>query len=111
MKNVVIKYGLISGGILAVTMVAACMLYYKMGFDCSLIIGYTTMLIAFTFIYFGMASYRDIIGGGQIGYGRALSIGLLITVVASICYVITWVIIYHTLFPDFMDRDSRLYDR
>ena len=51
-----------------------------------------------------MKSYRDTVGGGEIKYLRALSIGLLITAIASVFYSVTWMVVYHTIMPDFMDK-------
>jgi hypothetical protein len=106
MKRTIIVYGLISGAISAALMVVTMLVSDRIGFDRGYIIGYSAMVVSFLPIYFGMASYRDKIGGGQIKYGRALSIGLLVTVISSICYVIAWVIVYHTMFPDFLEKYS-----
>jgi len=64
------------------------------------------MVIAFLMIFFGVRSYRDNVAGGSVGFGRALGVGLLITLIASICYVATWQFIYYRLTPDFMDKYS-----
>ena len=105
MRKIVIKYGLISGAISAGLMTATMLLMSNiMDSDRGYIIGYACMLLAFLVIYFGMASYRDNVGGGQIKYGRALAIGLLITAISSVCYVIAWMILYKTMMPDFMDK-------
>ena len=37
-------------------------------------------------------------------FGRAFVVGLMITAVASICYVATWELIYYKLAPDFVDK-------
>ena len=37
-------------------------------------------------------------------FGRALTVGLLITVVATCCYVVSWEILYYAFVPDFADR-------
>jgi hypothetical protein len=76
----------------------------QIGFGAGEVIGYTTMVLAFLMVYFGVRSYRDTVGGGTIGFGRAFSVGLLITLVASVCYVATWEFIYNTLTPDFAEK-------
>jgi len=78
----------------------------RIGFDKGAVIGYTTMVIAFLMIFFGVRSYRDNVAGGSVGFGRALGVGLLITAIASICYVATWQLIYYRLAPDFLDKYS-----
>ena len=39
--------------------------------------------------------------GGTLGFGRAFAVAVLISVVASLCYVATWELIYWKLTPDF----------
>jgi hypothetical protein len=104
MRKIVLTYGLIAGAILSLMMLVTIPFQDRIGFDKGLVIGYTTMVIAFLMIYFGVRSYRDNVAGGSVGFGRALGVGLLIAAVASICYVATWQLIYYRLAPDFMDK-------
>ena len=104
MKRVVLTFGLISGAILSMMMVATMPFMDKIGFDRALIVGYTTMVLAFLLVFFGIRSYRETIGDGRISFLRALGVGLLITTIASICYVISWEILSHTLLPDFAEK-------
>lgn len=105
MKRIVWAFGLISGGIMAVMMAITMPFHDQIG-DAGEIIGYTTMILAFLMVYFGIRSYRDNEQGGVIGYGRAFKVGILITLIASTCYVATWEIIYHTMAPDFAEKYS-----
>ncbi|HWI92840.1 MAG TPA: DUF4199 domain-containing protein [Flavisolibacter sp.] len=41
-----------------------------------------------------------------ISFGKALGMGLLISLIASTLYVITWAIVYRNFLPDFMDKYS-----
>jgi len=59
------------------------------------------MVVAFLLIFFGVRSYRDNVAGGTVGFGRAFAVAALISLVASICYVATWEVIYWKLAPDF----------
>jgi hypothetical protein len=101
MKRIVLTFGLISGAILSVMMLATLPFLDRIGFDRGEIIGYTSMVVAFLLIFFGVRSYRDNVAGGTIGFGRAFAVGALIAVVASLCYVATWEVIYYRLAPDF----------
>jgi hypothetical protein len=47
---------------------------------------------------------RDKYNGGFISFGKALKIGLLITLVASTIYVVVWMIDYYYFIPDFFDK-------
>ena len=106
MRKIVLTYGLIAGAILSVMMLVTIPFQDRIDFDKGAVIGYTTMVIAFLMIFFGVRSYRDNVAGGSVGFGRALGVGLLITAIASICYVATWQLIYYRLAPDFLDKYS-----
>lgn len=106
MKKTVLTFGLISGAILSVLMVATIPFMDRIGFDRAIVIGYTTMVLAFLLVFFGIRSYRENVGGGQISFGRAFSVGILIMLVASVCYVVTWEILYFNFLPDFVEKYS-----
>src|SRR5215212_8993300 len=107
MKNTVIKYGLISGALASVMMMVTMQFHDQIVFGIAgLALGYTTMVLAFLLIYFGVRSYRDTVGGGTVRFGRALAIGVLIAAVSSACYVATWEVMYFKFMPDFMDKYS-----
>jgi len=103
MKKTVWTFGLISGAILSVIMLVTVPFQDAIGWDKGEILGYTTMLLAGLLIYFGVRSYRDLVGG-ELGFGRALAVGVMIAAVASVCYVATWEVIYYKLSPDFPQK-------
>lgn len=104
MKKIVLTFGLIAGGILSAMMVIAVPFAEKIGFDKGMIIGFTTMILAFLLVFFGIRSYRDTIGAGSISFLRALGVGLLIVFVAAVCYVVTWEILYYNFLSDFSEK-------
>jgi hypothetical protein len=112
MKTTVLKFGTISGIIISAMMLATVPFMDKIGFDNGEVLGYSSMVLAFLLIYFGVRSYRDNVAGGTIGFGRALKVGALIAAVASGWYVATWQVIYYRLTPDFMTRyQSHVLDK
>jgi Protein of unknown function (DUF4199) len=104
MRKIVLTFGFISGAMLSAMMLLTLPFMDQIGMDKGEIIGYTTMVLAFLMVFFGVKSYRDNVGGGTIKFGRALLVGLMITLVASACYVATWEVIYYTIAPDFGDK-------
>lgn len=108
MKRTVWKFGLYAGGVMSVLMLVSLPFEKVIGYDLALVVGYTSMVLAFLFIFFGVRSYRDAIGQGAIGFGRALAVGSLIAVVASVCYTATWEVIYYWIAPDFAARYEAL---
>src|SRR3954462_11257124 len=104
MKKIVLRFGLIAGGIMSVMMIATLRLLDSPGFDHGELLGYTTMVVAFLMVFYGIRSYRDNVGNGAISFGRALKVGAIIALIASSCYVGTWEIINYTVAPDFADK-------
>ena len=108
MKRSVIIYGLISGAVVSAFMSTTMLLTANDTLHCtsavSMVIGYLGMLIAFTFIFVAIKTYRDKQANGTIRFGKAFGMGLLIALIASTMYVITWAIVYKNFLPDFMDK-------
>lgn len=107
MKKVVIVNGIISGLIVSALMVCSTLYFINKGdFDNGMVYGYASMLLAFSFVLVGIKTYRDKYNDGLISFGKAFTIGLLITLIAATFYVVTWQIEGHFVFPDFADRYS-----
>jgi amino acid transporter len=105
MRKNVIVFGLIAGAIVSTMMiigVAAC--YNSMNFDLGMWLGYSSMIIAFSFVFVGIKNYRDKHNQGTISFKKAFIIGLWITLIASSIYVVVWMIDYYFFIPDFMDK-------
>jgi len=69
-----------------------------------MIFGYAAMLLGFSLIFVAIKNYRDTYSSGQITFGKALRIGLLITLIASTVYVVVWMIDYSYFVPDYGDK-------
>lgn len=110
MKKIVLTFGLISGAILAGMGAIMWPLCHNgtIDLDKSEIIGYTTMVMAFLMVFFGIRSYRENVGGGAITFGKAFQVGILITLITSAVYVVSWEIVYFNFIPDFVDRYAAL---
>jgi hypothetical protein len=57
-------------------------------------------------VFFGIRSYRDNVGGGTMSFGKAFTVGILITLISCGIYVISWEIIYRNFLPDFLEKYS-----
>ena len=104
MKRIVLTFGLISGAVLAVLMLLTVAFVDRIGFDRGVIVGYTTMVLAFLLVFFGIRSYRENVGGGEISFGRAFTVGILIMLITCAMYVATWAFEYRVFVPDFIDK-------
>ncbi len=104
-KNI-IKNG-IFGGIIAAIVMSLMVFYMKAnpGVQPSAIIGFTSMLLAFAFLFVGVKEGRDI-NNGKISFAKAFLIGLGISFIISTIYVLAWLVIFYNFFPDFIEQYS-----
>ena len=111
MKKIIWTYGLISGVLVGTMLVLSIPLHEQgiIDFNSGMVVGYTTMVIALSLVFFGIRNYRDTQGGGQVSFGTGVKIGMLITIVASLLYCVAWEISYHTIADDFTARMSEYY--
>ena len=104
MKKTVLTFGLISGVIMMAMMFGTLPFTNSAWLQAhSMAIGYTTMVLSFMLVFFGIRSYRENIGGGTITFGRAFAVGILIALISSVLYVIAWEIMYFGI-PSFGER-------
>ena len=110
MKKNILIYGLIAGAL-----VSGFMLYTmnnlshcegSVDYNTSMFIGYASMLIAFCLVFVGIRNYRNNYNGGIITFGKSFKIGIMIVLIASTIYVVSWLIDYYWFIPDFAEKYS-----
>lgn len=104
MRKTTLTFGLISGAISSLMMVALVPVTARIGFDKSVVIGYTSIVLSFLLVFFGIRSYRENVDDGQITFSKAFVVGISITLISCICYVVAWDVLYYNVFPDFWDK-------
>jgi len=104
MKKTVLTFGLISGAVSAVTMLATIPFADRIGWKNGEILGYTAIVLSALLVFFGVRSYRENAGGGRLTFGRGFAVGILITLISCACYVGTWEIAYYKFMPDFAEK-------
>jgi len=102
MKRIVLIFGLISGAVSSAMMFLTLPFINRgvVNFRNGEVIGYTAIFLSFLLVFFGIRSYREN-HGGVISFGRAFSVGILITLISCVFYVVSWEIIYFKAMPDF----------
>lgn len=92
MKNQILKFGLISGVLVSIFLIIGTNLAGgNLNYDLAQILGYAGMIIAFSTIFIAIKRQRE--QQGHITFKEAARIGLGITLIASLLYTITWMII------------------
>ena len=88
MLRSVITFGLVGGIIIALFIFLEGTLIERSIIPMSWteVIGYATMLVSMSMVFFGIKSYRDNYGNGTITFWKGLQIGLLISLIASVMY-------------------------
>jgi hypothetical protein len=99
-----LTYGLLSGFVIIVTMIAGITLGDHGSFFSSEWFGYLVMLVALTFIFVGVKRYRDVERGGVIRFLPAFALGLGIAVAAGVAYVAVWEVYLAMTDYEFMDQ-------
>ena len=84
MRRTVLTFGLISSALSSLMMVATVPFADKLGFDKGEYIGYTTLVLSFWLVFFGIRSYRDNMGNGQITFTKAFAVGICITLISCL---------------------------
>jgi NADH:ubiquinone oxidoreductase subunit K len=91
MLRFILPYGLAAGLIVAVPMFAMLLLNPDpKAMTTSQLFGFGLMAVALSLIFFGVKQYRDKVQGGVIKFVPALLVGLGISAVAGLVYVIGW---------------------
>ena len=103
MRKIVVTFGLISGAISSLMMIAVVTFPGGIGFDRGAIISNTSIVLSFLMVFVGIRTYRDNLGDGQITFLKAFAVGLSITLISCIIYVVTWEVIYYNFLPGFWD--------
>ncbi len=109
MQRTILVFGLIAGLIVSATMVVTMLIHKQnpANFDHGELVGYASMLLSAAMIPVAIKSYRDRYQGGAISFKHAFLMGLAIAGIASAFYVATWVTLYKTVYPNFVQDYAR----
>lgn len=113
MKKNILVFGTISGVLISTFMGVSMAVMSSGSGDAEggtgrMIIGFSAMAVAFSFIFVGIKNYRDRQSGGIITFGKGFLLGFMISLIASTLYVLTWAVEFHFFLPDFMDKYSAM---
>lgn len=90
MKKTVLLFGSIAGAILGGMLIIGLPYMMKGNMEGGAVWGYSTMIVAFTAIFFGVKTYRDKHMGGTITFKEGFKAGILIALLASFLYALGW---------------------
>ena len=110
MTRIVLIFGLISGAIAAGLMwlLIAVQNGGLVDIEHGMTLGYATMIIALSLVFFGVKSYRDN-HGGRITFLKGLQVGILISLVCAVCYAGSWELYYRGSGQEFLQKYTAHY--
>jgi len=103
MKNTIIKYGIYAFITASVLFLAGFLIgkQIDLDFNTMAVFGYASMVLSLLFVFFGIKHFRDHINNGKVSLGKAIVIGLLISLFAAIGFGIVDYIYTSSINPDF----------
>ena len=107
MGRIILVYGVIAGLTVALLMRVAMMLFPEGGTG-GMVAGFSSMIVALSFVFIGTKRYRDVELGGVIKFGKALCVGFGIAAIATVFYVAAWELYLYFTNYTFMDEYTRI---
>lgn len=104
MKKSVIKFGSYSALTAAILFTLSLILGKNLDFSTQEVLGYFSIVASLIFIFFGIKHYRDHFNNGIISMGKAILIGVLISLFASLAIGIVDAIYLKYINPDFTEQ-------
>ncbi len=93
MKKTVITFGVIAGVVIA-SIMGISLVFAKQLEDYHIaeLLGWGSMILALSTIFFAIKTYRDKHNDGVIKFGKAFLIGIYITLIASAVHTVSWAV-------------------
>jgi F0F1-type ATP synthase assembly protein I len=102
MKKSVLKFGLFSSLTLVILFAIQFSIEDKLNYSSSEVFGYVSIVLALLFIYFAVKHYRDTVNNGLVSFGKALLIGVLVSLLAGLTFGIINYVYVEVINPEFM---------
>jgi len=102
MKPTITKFGILALFSAAILFLAALVLGKELSFSTQEVIGYISIVISLSFVFFGILHFRNKKNDGHITFGQAFTIGILISVFSALGFAIIDYLYTAVINPDFM---------
>ena len=109
MKNIVVKYGVYGflTGLIIFTLHLTLGIN-NLDYSTNEILGYVSIFLSLSFIFFGIKHYRDKVNNGVVTIGKAIVIGLLISVLVGLGIAIAECIYTKLIDPSFFNNYEQM---
>ncbi len=103
MKKTILRYGLYGGIAICALFLLAWFMGNGLSYGLQEVIGYISMVVSLSFVFFGIKHFRDKENNGKVSFSKALAIGVLISLITALAFGILDVIYVEYINPEFMD--------
>lgn len=104
MKPTITKFGLFALITAAILFLAALVLGKELSFSTQEVIGYLSIVISLSFVFFGILHYRNKENDGRVTFGKAFTIGILISMFAAFGFAVIDYLYTTVINPEFIDE-------
>lgn len=106
MKKIILTHGILGGALISAIMAFSILKYNDViNFNENMIYGFSFMLIAFILPFISIWKFRKV-DGTSYQFKRAFLLGLGVSFLASLIYVLTWEVVFNIYIPNFMEKYS-----
>lgn len=101
MKKIILRFGLYGAISICTLFLLGWFIGKNLDYSAQEIIGYASMIVSLGFVYLGIKQFRDKENNGQLSFKKALTIGVLISLITALAFGVLDVIYIEFLEPDF----------
>ncbi|TDI80008.1 MAG: DUF4199 domain-containing protein [Bacteroidetes bacterium] len=76
MKKAILRYGLYGAASICILVILSWLIVENLSYSVREIIGYASIVVSLSFVFFGIRHFRDRINDGTVSFGKALLLGL-----------------------------------
>ncbi|TAI47231.1 DUF4199 domain-containing protein [Flagellimonas allohymeniacidonis] len=103
MKKTVIRYGTYGAICISVLFLLSWTLLSEFPLATQEVLGYAAMIVSLGFVFFGIKHFRDHENDGKVSFKKALTIGVLISLITALVFGVLDIFYTEVLNPEFMD--------
>jgi uncharacterized protein DUF4199 len=104
MKKAILRYGLFGAASICILFLLSWYIGENLSYSVQEIIGYVSIVVSLSFVFFGIRHFRDKINDGTVSFGKALLLGLAISLITALAFGILDVIYIKYIDPNFTEE-------
>ncbi len=104
MKKAILLYGLYGAASICILFLLSWYIGENLSYSVQEIIGYASIVVSLSFVFFGIRHFRDKINDGTVSFGKALLLGLAISLITALAFGVMNVIYIKYINPDFTEE-------